>query len=508
MEPRLRNAGTLISHGNVRGRTAMVEILEAGLQAADPYRNTRTLVRLEDGRIRVGGAGFAPVGDPQAEEEFVARLADIDRIFVFGAGKGVQRSAKALEDVLGDALTGGHVIDKSGHPVICEKIGVTLGGHPVPDEHCVEGSEAILRMCSHLTENDLVFVLAGNGISSLLTFPVPEVSLEEVRETTRLLQIELGLPTPEVNAVRNHLDRMKSGRITRLMQPATTIHVLLVDPGVYRDLMLRNFWLHTLPDCTTFAEALDVLNGHDALDKVPASVRRFLQRADPHAETVKAAEFERFAPWRIFGVTPSQSPTGVFPTAMKKAEELGFRPLFLAENVWFVEAAQAGAMAGCIARQVESGGQPAEPPVVLFSGGEMVVSVGNEPGTGGRNQEYAVSASLRISGSENIVIGSVDTDGTDGPGHQGEGELDMPHCLAGGIVDGYTLAEAEVAGIDMVSELRRHNTSPTLWKLGCGVHAAPGVSAQDLTVIMVLDRGGETQSPTTMGTVGKSAARP
>ncbi len=35
---------------------------------------------------------------------------------------------------------------------------------------------------------------------------------------------------------------------------------------------------------------------------------------------------------------------------------------------------------------------------------------------GGRNQEYALSAALRIAGSKNVVMGRVDTDGTDGPG--------------------------------------------------------------------------------------------
>lgn len=164
-------------------------------------------------------------------------------------------------------------------------------------------------------------------------------------------------------------------------------------------------------------------------------------------------------------------------------------------------------MAGCIAREVESSGQPVKPPVALFSGGEMVVSVGSEPGIGGRNQEYAVAAALRISGSENIVVGSVDTDGTDGPGHDVDDGLGLPHCLAGGIVDGYTLAEAGALGVDLVSELRHHNTSPALWRLGCGVDAVPSVSAQDLTVIMVLGRGGEKQSPTTVGAFGVKAAK-
>lgn len=50
-----------------------------------------------------------------------------------GAAKGIQRAALAMEEVLGDILTGGHVIAKHGEEKICRKIGVTLAGHPVPD---------------------------------------------------------------------------------------------------------------------------------------------------------------------------------------------------------------------------------------------------------------------------------------------------------------------------------------------------------------------------------------
>jgi glycerate-2-kinase len=46
----------------------------------------------------------------------------------------------------------------------------------------------------------------------------------------------------------------------------------------------------------------------------------------------------------------------------------------------------------------------------------LLVTVGQENGVGGRNQEYALSAALRIAGSKNVVMGRVDTDGTDGPG--------------------------------------------------------------------------------------------
>jgi glycerate-2-kinase len=116
----------------------------------------------------------------------------------------------------------------------------------------------------------------------------------------------------------------------------------------------------------------------------------------------------------------------------------------------------------------------------------MVVTVGSERGIGGRNQEYALSAALGITGCRNTVIASVDTDGTDGPGTQfSTGPDSMPGCFAGGIVDSTTAAEAEKAGLSIVEGIKKHDTSPILWKLGDGIVATPNISLVDFTVALV-----------------------
>ena len=43
------------------------------------------------------------------------------------------------------------------------------------------------------------------------------------------------------------------------------------------------------------------------------------------------------------------------------------------------------------------------------------------------------------------------------------------------------------AGVDDIV-LRRHNTSPILHRLGCGVQATHNISMNDLTVVLVLGR--------------------
>ena len=488
---RILNPDALMAHGNQRGRAAMVQILEAGLQAADPCTNAGKLLRVENGKLIVGNPHFEPSGSPRTGEQ-VFDLSEVGKILVFGAGKGVQRVAKAIEEVLGDRLTGGHVIGKHGDPIILDKIGVTLGGHPVPDEGCVQGCQKILEMCCGLHKEDLVFTIAANGVSALLTLPAPGISLENVRQVTHMMQIERGVPTQELNPIRNHIDVMKGGRISRYIQPATAIHIIAIDPNYaphekmagFEQLMVRNRWLHTLPDCTTFEEAIAMLKKWDAWEAAPASVKEHLLRADPQYSTVKADEFLKMN-FCIFGIMPHQ--LGVLPTAMQKAAELGFTP-HLMSRFMQAEASQAGYVMADIAKTIECDGQPFEPPCALISGGELLVTVGQENGIGGRNQEFALAAARRIAGSKNIVIGGVDTDGTDGPGGHFADDADGILCLTGGIVDGETCAEAQAAGLDIAAELKRHNTSPILWKLNSGIAAVQGISLTDLDVTLIMGR--------------------
>ena len=83
------------------------------------------------------------------------------------------------------------------------------------------------------------------------------------------------------------------------------------------------------------------------------------------------------------------------------------------------------------------------------------------------------------------MIGSVDSDGTDGPSTQFVTDCDLP-ALDGGIVDGQTVRRARELGVDLREELRRHNTTTALCRLGDGVIATPNISMNDLSVALVL----------------------
>lgn len=487
---RILNYDKLSSHGNVEGRKIVLEILEAGLKAADPYYSILRLVRRVDNKLIVGCREFEPPGDPKSGD-LIIELDKVGSIYVVGAAKGVQSAAKALEEILGDRLTDGHVIAKKGDEKILNRIKVTFGAHPVPDEDCVRGAQAIYEIAKKVRKGDVVFTLSGNGGSSLLTLPPPGIPVEDVRELTYMMQVERGVPTEDLNVIRNHIDLLKVGRMSILMKDALQIHILLWDAGdplpsktgmsSYERLLTQNRWLHALPDSTTFKDAYNVLKKWNVLDKIPPSIRKHIEEADPKYETPKIEDF-RDINFRVFGVLPRRGP---ITEASKKAEALGYTPIILTE--WLqAEAREAGKVIACIAKNIEVSEKPFKPPCVLLTTGELIVTVGNSRGVGGRNQEFTLSAALQIRGSKKVVIGAVDTDGTDGPGTQFVKEYGQIPCLAGGLVDGYTAEEAEKRGINIFEELKNHNSTIPLLKLDDGIITTQGVSLGDLGITLIL----------------------
>jgi glycerate-2-kinase len=85
-------------------------------------------------------------------------------------------------------------------------------------------------------------------------------------------------------------------------------------------------------------------------------------------------------------------------------------------------------------------------------------------------------------------MGGVDTDGTDGPGGDFGQAAAGVGCLAGGIVDGQTVAQAQAAGVDLWGAVGRHDTSQALWKLDSGILATPNIALGDLGVTLILGR--------------------
>ncbi len=472
----IKNRDELLSHGNVEGRKAVLDILEAGLAAADPYWNVRNLIRVEDGKLIVGndlikpgrlaGLPRTPETPPPHDGPLVFDLSEVGNIYVVGGGKAAQRQAKAIEDVLGDLITEGHVNAKKGDTVYLERIEVTLAGHPIPDEDSVRGSQRILDIERKAKKGDIVFLSESGGGSALMALPAPGITLDDIKMVNRVLYFGCGSSMPEANAVRNQLALLRS-RHARHVGDATLVHI--ATPEIPPKLRVHLHATHV--NSSGYEEAKQVLDHYGCWDRMSEAVRDFLLRADPQFGPLRPQEWDE-KPRYYFRV---MGPEYMLQAAKRKAEELGLRATVLISSWSDVDARAAGDTAAYVAQEAEVNGTPIEPPCILLAGGELVVAVGDQTGIGGRNQEFVTSAAPRIAGSKNIVIASADSDGSDGPTD-----------VAGAIVDGMTVERSTAVGMHLSDVLKRHDTGTAMEKLGDAiVTGIQPTNVQDLRVIYI-----------------------
>jgi hydroxypyruvate reductase len=283
------------------------------------------------------------------------------------------------------------------------------------------------------------------------------VTLEEKRALSQAL-LSCGASIGEINCVRKHLSRIKGGRLA-MASPAPVFTLAISDiPGNEASLIASG---PTAQDHSTLEDARAVLARY-AIEPAPG-IGRALR--DPANETPVLACGEKQNTLRIVA-----SGMTALKAAARYCREHGIEPLVLGDAV----EGEASSLACDHARQAAQGAA-AGTAVCLLSGGETTVSLGDSPGLGGRNTEYALALALALAGRGSIWGLAADTDGIDGIGG---------HC--GAMIDPSLLERARAAGLDAADYLRRHD-SATFFRLAGGLMTGgpTGTNVNDFRAILV-----------------------
>lgn len=422
-----------------------LDALAAGIDAAHPHTVVAEAVTLD--------------GDTLAVADATYDLSEFERLLVLGAGKPAGAVAEALEEALGDRIDDGIVVTTT--PADTARVRIREGTHPLPSAANVEGTREVLALAGEAGADDLALVVVTGGGSALLAAPVAGVSLEAYRDLTDRL-LDSGATIDEFNAVRKHLSRVKGGRLARELAPATSVGVVFSDVvGNPLDVIASG---PTAPDSSTYEDALAALERYGV--DPPAGVREVLEagRRGERPETPDSGDpaFDRASNHVVADARTA------LDGAAAACEEAGYRPVVLAAGIEG-ESRVAGGIHAAVARECLEAGDPAAPPVALLSGGETTVTVTGD-GEGGPNQEFALGAALDLDGA--VVLGSVDTDGIDGPTD-----------AAGGLVDGDTVP---ADGREARAALADNDAYGYLDGRDCLVRTGPtGTNVNDLRVVLV-----------------------
>jgi hydroxypyruvate reductase len=430
------------------------QIFEAGLKAVDPIDAVKRFVTLEGNTLLIG------------EKEY--DLNEFSRIWAIGAGKASAAMAQAVEEILGELVSGGLVIVKYDHLAPLQKIRLAEAGHPTPDESGWRATQELVDLVSTLGSNDLVIFLLSGGGSALLPMPIADITLAEKMATTDLL-LKSGASIQEMNAVRKHLSQVKGGQLARLAQPATLVSLILSDVvGDPMDVIASG---PTVGDPTTFKHCIEVLNNYNLIEKLPGSVRSHLEAGVEGrvSETPKPGD-------PLFQKTTSVmvgTNLQALEAAAAEAKRLGYACLILSSLIEG-DTGEAARFHTALAREIVRSGHPLPRPACLISGGETTVVVRGK-GKGGRNQEFALTAALELEGLDGVCLLSGGTDGTDGPTD-----------AAGAVVDGETVARALARNMDPKKFLEENDSYHFFQQLDDLVITGPtNTNVMDLRVILV-----------------------
>ena len=270
-----------------------------------------------------------------------------------------------------------------------------------------------------------------------------------------------------MNCVRKHLSRIKGGRLAEAFRGKLLVSLIISDVvGDPLDVIASG---PTAPDPTTFAEAVAAIERFGLRDRVPSTVLEHLLRGmrGEVPETPKAI------PTNAYNCVIGSNRVAL-DAASREAESRGYSVLDLGSFIEGETQQVATAMAG-IVRSIRRDQLPIAPPACLLLGGETTVTLGDDSGKGGRNQEFvlAMLAKLGGDGMRGITILSGGTDGEDGPTD-----------AAGAMADAESPMRA--AGLSIQDHLRRHDAYPFFEATGdlirCGL---TGTNAMDVRVILL-----------------------
>ncbi len=378
-------------------RKKLLEIVEAAFTSIQPEENFKKTVKLEDDNLTI--------------LDHTYNLNSYDHVFLIGFGKGSSHNSKFLENLLGDKLTEGYVIDTKEEAF--SKIKFTLGTHPVVSQQNVDFTFDVMGRFSKMTDRDLVLVVVCGGGSAMFEHP-HSVSIEQKIEIEKAL-LKSGANIIEMNKIRQHLSDVKGGGLAQILYPATVATLIYSDvPG---------------NDMSYIASGPTVKN-QSTIDDAMELVRRFnIPDITPEVFINNPADDKYFEKVQNHIVLSNLTAL----TAMKeKAESFGINVKIFSDKF---QGEARDASIQLLNEQQEMG--------MLLAGGETTVTAKGE-GKGGRNQEASLSALINL--PDNTIVLFFASDGWDNSE------------AAGGIADSETKKHVQEKGINPQDFLDRNDS--------------------------------------------------
>ncbi|OGY22489.1 MAG: hypothetical protein A2126_02065 [Candidatus Woykebacteria bacterium GWB1_45_5] len=408
-------------------RANALKIIEAGFAAMDTENVIKNSLKLYQNNLLI-------VKDTWLD------LTKFRRVYLVGIGKAAFSAARAIEEILGDKITDGIVLDINGG--LLKRSRSLVGTHPVPSQVNLSATREIISLLKSAAEDDLVVAIISGGGSALLCSPY-KLSCEKKESVVGEL-IKNGANIEEINTVRKHLSEIKGGNFARLAYPASLVALIFSDvPGDDISVVASG---PTVLDTTTVADASKIMAKYDVLKKCKL----------PHCDLIETPKDPTYFQL-VINIVVANNQLALLGMA-KKAKELKYKVEVFSSRL--------EGEATAVGKKLVLN---AKPKTALLAAGETTVKVAGA-GWGGRNQHLVLSALAQIQKSQVII--SVDSDGID-------------HSrFAGALGDQATLTKAKRKKLEVSSFLETCDSFHFFQKVGDGIET--GILGSNIADFMLV----------------------
>jgi glycerate 2-kinase len=318
-----------------------------------------------------------------------------------------------------------------------KRINIVESSHPVPDQTSLDAGETLLRFLSGIPQGEKLLVLISGGTSSLVEVLVDGLSLEQLQQINQHL-LASGKNIQQMNAWRKQFSRIKGGGLLEHVQAEHCTQLLISD--VQND------------DASVIGSGLLVAGHEQSLDD-----DHFLH------ELLSTVQCESGRSSDVIESHIVATQQQAMQAACNEAENMGV-DCHLHDEFLSGEAEEQGVR---IAQWLLTA-----PAGVHIWGGETTVTLPEKPGTGGRNQQFALAAAQVLDGYNDISLLAAGTDGIDG---------NTP--CAGAVVYGSTMQAAQKLGMDVAQALQKADAGKVLMATEYWLQTGPtNTNVMDLVI--------------------------
>lgn len=251
-------------------RKFALELLEAAIDAVKPSKLIEKAVKVQYNKLIIHYDEYD--------------LTKFKRVFIIGGGKATAEMAFTLEKILlsiNEIEYDGTINVPEGTPYAESlkesNLKINHASHPIPNENGLKGVASMLKMIEKSQKDDLIFCLISGGGSALLPLPKPGITLEDLKKVNSLL-LASGASIQEINVIRKHISEIKGGNLAKkIFQSSGATLISLIISDVVGDNLESIASGPTVPDSSTFKDALDILDKYRIIDKIPISVKNSIQ---------------------------------------------------------------------------------------------------------------------------------------------------------------------------------------------------------------------------------------